>query len=147
MNVQMCMQRFRKRAIALGLSAELIRAAGFGACVEAAHVGVLASQPRSHLPGSASHFGLNPLRPFAKGHCGRSSRSKFNLSRLTTRETPSTTPGHTNGTVTMVRGRSRFLEDTRHTNCGKRKKGMAEGWCNCVPPLSVSQICCRSMLQ
>ncbi|KAF9696227.1 hypothetical protein EKO04_005808 [Ascochyta lentis] len=41
------------------------------------------------------------LRPFAKGHCGRSSLEIPNLSRLTTRETPSTTPGHTNGTVKM----------------------------------------------
>lgn len=76
--------------------------------------------------------------------CARLARNSISLERLTTRETPSTTPGHTNGTVKMVRGRSRFSNSIRHTHCEKRRAGTVEGSSNCIPPPGVSQICCRS---
>lgn len=92
--------------------------------------------PRSRLPALTP----KPVTP-AKFDLQRSSSAHKPLNIEDTRETPTTTPGHTNGTVKMVRGRSRFLDDAGCLLCGKRRNGMA-GAIGRRP--RQSQICCRS---
>ena len=83
------------------------------------------TQPRpSLIDVPCSMFHVGPLTRLTqsglvlpRAHFAPAARNSKRLSRLKTRETPSTTPGYTNGTVKMVRGRSRFLDDARHTLC------------------------------
>lgn len=95
--------------------------------------------PRSRMPA------LAPKRVTpAKFDLQRSSSAHKPLNIEDTRETPTTTPGHTNGTVKMVRGRSRFLDDARRLHCGKRRNGMAGAMGRGRCPRQ-SQICRRSV--